>query len=63
MIPSGFAAPFLLRVKGFFKCKSNYSWDEAVSGNYIKDWNKWKTELQLLEGLEIDVSSHQNLVK
>ena len=32
----------------------NYSWHEAVSDSYIEDWNKWKRELQLLEGLEIN---------
>ena len=47
--PLGFAAPFLLKGKMILQvlCKSNYSWDEAVSDDYIKDWNKWKRELQL----------------
>ena len=54
--PLGFAAPFLLKGKRILQvlCKSNYSWDEAVSDDYIKDWNKWKMELQQLEGLEIN---------
>ena len=40
--PLGFAAPFLLKGKRILQvlCKSNYSWDEAVSDDYIKDWNK-----------------------
>ena len=40
----GFAAPFLLKGKRILQvlCTSNYSWDEAVSDDYIKDWNKWK---------------------
>ena len=40
--PLGFAAPFLLKGKRILQvlCKSNYSWDEAVSDEYIKDWNK-----------------------
>ena len=40
----GFAAPFLLKGKRILQvlCKSNYSWDEAVSHDYIKDWNKRK---------------------
>ena len=54
--PLGFAAPFLLKGKRIIQVlpKSNYSWDEAVSDDYVKDWNKWKRELQLLEGLEIN---------
>ena len=52
----GFAAPFLLKVKRILQvlCKSTYSWDEAGSDDYIKDWNKWKRELKLLERLEIN---------
>ena len=54
--PLGFAAPFPLKAKRILQVlvNSNYSWDEAVSDDYIKDWNKWKTERQLLEGLEIN---------
>ena len=54
--PLGFAAPFLLKAKRILQVlfNSNYSWDEAVSDDQIKDWNKWKTELQLLEGLGIN---------
>ena len=52
--PLGFAAPFLLKGKRILEvlCKNNYSWDKSVSDDYIKDWNKWKGELQLLEVLE-----------
>ena len=37
--PLGFAAPFLLNVKRILQvlCKSNYSWDEAVSADCITD--------------------------
>ena len=47
--PLGFAAPFLLKGKRILQvlCNSNYIWVEAVSDDYIKDWNKWKRELQL----------------
>ena len=40
--PLGFTAPFLLKDKRILQvlCKSNYSWDEALSDEYIKDWNK-----------------------
>ena len=53
--PLDFAAPFLLKGKKILQvlCKSSYSWDEAVSDDYINNWNEWKRELQLLEGLEI----------
>ena len=52
--PLGFAAPFLLKGKRILQVlrKSNYSWDEAVSDDYIINWKKQKRELQLLEGLE-----------
>ena len=48
--PLGFAAPFQLKGKRILQvlCKSNYSRDEAVSDDYIKDWNKWKIELRQL---------------
>ena len=37
--PLGFAAPSLVRGKRILQvlCKSNYSWDEAVPDDYIKD--------------------------
>ena len=40
--PLGFTAPFLLKDKRILQvlCKSNYNWDEALSDEYIKDWNK-----------------------
>ena len=52
----GFAAPLLLKGKRILQvlCNNNYSWDEILSDDYIKDWNEWKRELQLLEGLEIN---------
>ena len=54
--PLGFAAPFPLKAKRILQVlfNSNYSWDEAVSDDQIKDWNKWNAELQLLEGLGIN---------
>ena len=54
--PLGFAAPFPLKAKRILQVlfNSNYSWDKAVSDDQVKDWNKWKTELQLLEGLGIN---------
>ena len=54
--PRGLAAPFLLKAKRMLKelCKSNFSWDDAVSDNYIVEWEKWKKELQLLENLKME---------
>ena len=54
--PLSFAAPFWKKGKRILQvlCKNNYSWDKAVSDDYIEDWNKWKRELQLVERLEIN---------
>ena len=51
----GLAAPFLLKGKRRLQelCKSNFSWDDAVSDDCIVEWEKWKKELQLLENLKI----------
>ena len=51
-----FAPPFLLVGKSILQVlrKRNYNCDEAASDDYIEDWNKWKKELQLMEGLEIN---------
>ena len=37
--PLGFAAPFLLKCKRILRvlCKNIYSWNEALSDDYIKD--------------------------
>ena len=34
--------------------KSNFSWDDADSDDYIVEWEKWKKELQLLENLKME---------
>ena len=54
--PLGLAAPFLLQGKRTLQewCKNNFSWDDAVSDNYIAEWEKWKKELQLLENLKME---------
>ena len=54
--PLGLAAPFLLKGRRILQefCKSNFSWDDAVSDNYIVQWEKWKKELQLLENLKME---------
>ena len=53
--PLGLDAPFLLKSKRILQelCKSNFSWDDAVSDDYIVGWEKWKKELQLLENLKM----------
>ena len=40
--PLDFAAPFPSKGKKILQvlCKSSYSWDEAVSDDYINNWNK-----------------------
>ena len=47
----GLAVPFLLKGKIILQdlCKSNYSWDDIVPSNFIKDWESWKGQLHLLE--------------
>ena len=35
-------------------CRSNFTWDDAVSDDYIVEWEKWKKELQLLEYLKME---------
>ena len=50
------AAPFFLKGKKILQelCKSNFSWDDAVSDDYIVEWERWKKELQLLENLKME---------
>ena len=47
--PLGLAAPLLLKGKRILQtlCKSNFSWDDLVSDDYIVKWEKWKKELLL----------------
>ena len=54
--PIGLAAPFLLKGKRILQesRKSYFSWDGAVSVDYIVEWEKWKKELQLLENLKME---------
>ena len=54
--PLGLAAPFLLKGKRILQelCKSNFSWDDAVSDDYIVEWERWKKELQLVENLKME---------
>ena len=42
--PLGLVAPFLLKGNIILQdlCKNNYSWDDNVPSNFIKDWESWK---------------------
>ena len=54
--PLGLAAPFLMKDKRILQelCKSNISWDDTVSDDYVVEWEKWKKERQLLENLKME---------
>ena len=56
MISKIYNPPFLLKGKRIFQqfCRSNFSWDDPVSVDYIVDWEKWKKRLQLLENLKME---------
>ena len=47
--PLGLSAPFLLKGKVILQdfC-NNYSWDDIVPSNFIKDWESYKGQLHLL---------------
>ena len=51
--PLGLAAPFLLKGKINLQDlhQNNYSWDDIVPSNFIKDWESWKVQLHLLENV------------
>ena len=51
--PLGLAAPFLLKDKIILQDlhQNNYSWDDIVPSNFIKDWESWKVQLHLLENV------------
>ena len=51
--PLGLAAPFLLKGKIILQDlhQNNYSWDDIVPSNFIKDWESCKVQLHLLENV------------
>ena len=64
--PLGLATPFLLKEKRILQelYKSNFNWDDAVSDDYIVEWEKWTKELQLLENLKMErCFNYQSLAK
>ena len=54
--PLGLAPLFLLKGKTILLelSKSNFRWDDAVSDDYIVEWEKWKKKLQLPENLKME---------
>ena len=66
--PLGFVSPFLLCAKKILQdlCREqNLDWDDPVPDEYIVRWDKWLSDLQLLEHITVDrctcVSSHSIL--
>ena len=53
--PLGFAAPFLLRGKRILQllCKENIGWDDAIPDELRMQWEMWRSELPLLEMVEV----------
>ena len=53
--PLGFVAPYTLQGKMLLQdlCRRDLSWDEEMNEDEISRWNKWTSQLQQLEGLQI----------
>ena len=53
--PLGFAAPFLLQGKRILQdlCKEKVAWDEPIPDELRTRWEKWRSELVLLEEMKI----------
>ena len=53
--PLGFAAPFLLQGKKILQelCKGKVEWDDPVPEELRARWDRWRSELSLLEGMKI----------
>ena len=53
--PLGFAAPFLLQGKKILQelCKEKVEWDDPVPEELRARWDRWRSELTLLEGMKI----------
>ena len=53
--PLGFAAPFLLRGKRILQelCKDKVNWDDPVPEHLRARWERWRSELTLLEETKI----------
>ena len=53
--PLGFAAPFLLQGKRILQdlCKEKVEWDDPIHDELRARWEKWRSELVLLEEMKI----------
>ena len=53
--PLGFAAPFLLQGKRILQdlCKEKVEWDDPIPDELRARWEKWRSELVLLEEMKI----------
>lgn len=53
--PLGIAAPFLLRGKRILQllCKESIGWDDAIPDELRMRWEMWRSELPLLEKIEV----------
>ena len=54
--PLGFAAPFLLQGKRILQelCKEKIEWDDPVPEELRARWERWRSELRLLEEMKIE---------
>lgn len=53
--PLGFAAPVLLKGKRILQdlCKSDVDWDDPISEEYSRQWEKWRYQLPTLENFSV----------
>ena len=53
--PLGLAAPFVLLAKILMKdlCHKNFSWDNALQGDFLKRWETWLEQLTKIEQLQV----------
>ena len=54
--PLGIAAPFLLVGKKILQdlCRINLGWDDEINDEYRSRWEKWRSQLPLLEQFSMD---------
>ena len=61
--PLGFASPFILPAKRLFQhlCKDKVGWDEEISQNMLKTWERWLADLPHLQRISVPryFKSHQ----
>ena len=54
--PIGMVAPVILQGKQILQdlCRDNIQWDQPVPDNIFSRWERWRSDLPLLENVEID---------